>query len=297
MRERLWARAETIMRTVSPRHRRWDALLASLTLDPDAMTLPVEDPPPSSFIICGSPRSGTSLVAAALFQPPMVVTVMEPWDAFRLPPSELFGGLRHEIQQLGELRRGRLDIEELKQTGAVRWVRDGEKPTTLRVQDDFLLGVKMPAFWRYLPLLPNTRFIVCIREPTETIESYVRKGGRLGVGLDYDVPFNRAMNATLGEIANESERQVAMYDYIYERIIPFLDRPNVHTVRYEDWHEDADGVLVDLGAFLGCDLSSSSVTIDAPRALKPDGHVAPQLVRQPRCAAVLGYSMPEGNAL
>ena len=76
--------------------------------------------------MCGSPRSGTALLVAMLFQPPEVVTVMEPWDALRLPPRDLFESLRAELATTGKLRRGRLDVAALQSAGAVSWLREGE---------------------------------------------------------------------------------------------------------------------------------------------------------------------------
>lgn len=234
---------------VSPRHRRWRQLLANLDYDPGADD-DLEEPGERDFIVCGCPRTGTSLVAAQLFRPPSIVTVMEPWDGMRIPVSELFAGLRLEIAQ-GMLRRGRLDVDVLMTEERVQWCRDGEKPVALDVTNDFLLGVKWPAFWRYLDLLPNTRFVVCVRDPVETMASFKRSGGRLGQGLSYDLNFNREMNASLEDATGDVElRRVLMYEYINSRIIENLDRPNVFVVRYERWYDDADGLRSDLSDFL-----------------------------------------------
>ena len=131
-----------------------------------------------------------------LFQPPRVVTVMEPWDGMRLPPDELFASLRREVAT-GRLRRGRLDLSALEHDGAVVWCRDGQREHRVDAAPDHLLGVKWPAFWRYLELLPATRFLVCLRDPAATVHSFALVGGRLSEGLDYETPFNRRMNEAL----------------------------------------------------------------------------------------------------
>ena len=289
MNSRVLARAAA--RSVLPRHRAWARLLSGLDLDPDLLERPVDPPGEQDFVICGSPRSGTALLVAMLFQPPSVVTVMEPWDALRLPPRELFESLRTEIASTGRLTRGRLDLAALESTGDVVWCRDGELPHPVVTAPDFLLGIKLPAFWRYLDLLPDTRFLVCLRHPAEVVDSYARTGGRLRLGLDYDVPFNRAMNTHLEAVTPDlAERRVRMYDYIHERVLPHLDRPNVLAVRYERWFEDPDGQLRDIEAFLGLGLSRSHVALRRPGS---GGHVdaATRDLLSQFCptAAALGY--------
>jgi hypothetical protein len=116
-------RARALVAPLSPAHRRWRRFQGGLALDPDTLARPVSPPSRGDFILCGSPRSGTTLAAAMLFRPPRVVTVMEPWDGLRSPPAELFASLRAEIAQTGRLCRGKLDVEALAAEDAVRWWR------------------------------------------------------------------------------------------------------------------------------------------------------------------------------
>lgn len=118
--------AADLVRTISPRHRRWRALLDSLTLRPDDIHPEQDDLGPADFVLCGCPRTGTSLAAAQLFQPPRIVTIMEPWDGLRLRPRELFGSLRGELAE-GRLGRGRLDVEALRADGRVVWTQGGKR--------------------------------------------------------------------------------------------------------------------------------------------------------------------------
>lgn len=279
----------TLGRVASPRHWRWRRLLRSLTLDPDSLTSPAPSPGGSDFLMCGSPRSGTALLTAALFRPPGLVTVMEPWDGLRLPPRELFASLRAELAT-GELRRGRLDIDELVNHQRVSWCRDGEKPRAVDTAEDYLLGVKFPAFWRYLDRLPDTRFLVCLRDPVEVVSSYESTGGRLAEGLDYDVPFNRRMNEhLLAATGDPAVRRVLLYDYIHERMLPHLRRPNVHVVRYERWFNELELQLAEVGAFLGVDLDGVPVRLRQP-ARRDTGETQFLVRLHSTTARELGYS-------
>ncbi len=285
--------ARAAARRLSPRHRRWRRLLDSLTLDPDRLPRPVEAPGTRDFVICGCPRTGTALLTAMLFQPPRVVTVMEPWDGMRLPPAELFASLRAEVAT-GRLRRGRLDLSALEHEGTVRWCRDGEIPHRVDAGPDHLLGVKWPAFWRYLDLLPATRFLVCLREPAATVQSFAREGGRLAQGLDYDTPFNRTMNETLiAATPSPAERRVLLYDYINERLVPHLTKPNVLAVRFERWFTEPTALVAEIGRFLGVELRPDVARIDAGRPHRRGDDEALALVRRYcRSAQALGYAAP-----
>ena len=278
---------------LSPRHRRWRRLLDSLTLDPDRLPRPVTAPDERDFVICGCPRTGTALLTAMLFQPPRVVTVMEPWDGMRLPPDELFASLRREVAT-GRLRRGRLDLSALEHDGAVVWCRDGQREHRVDAAPDHLLGVKWPAFWRYLELLPATRFLVCLRDPAATVHSFARVGGRLSEGLDYETPFNRRMNEALTTATPDpAERRVLLYDYINERLLPHLSRPNVLVVRFERWFTEPAALVADIGRFLGVELRPGVARVDARQAHAPDDEETLALVRRYcRTAPALGYTLP-----
>ena len=283
----------SVRRLLSPDHRRWRRFSETLTLDPGRLAYPLEAPDPNDFLVCGSPRTGTSLLCAALFQPPRCITVMEPWDGMRLPPAHLFRSLREEIEETGQLRRGKLDVMTLNRDGGVRWCTEGACAVSVRCPDDCRVGVKWPAFWRYLELLPTTKFVVCLRHPFEVIASYRTAGGSLAEGFDYDIPFNRAMNAELrASTRNEAIRRIRLYDYINARVLPFLERPNVLAVRYERWFTEPEAVLGEVGDFLGSDLRGSRARIQPPRQDDSAPREEIQLIRA-HCttAEPLGYAL------
>jgi hypothetical protein len=287
-----------VARWASPSHRRWRRLLRSLTLDPDRLRLSMQQPGPRDFVICGAPRSGTSLLAAVLYQLPEVVTVMEPWDGMRLPPADLFAALRDEIAGTGWLRRGRLDVDALSSKGEVRWGRDREFPHAVTTSEDYLLGIKWPTFYRYLGLLPQTKFLVCLRHPVEVINSYSKQGGRLRHGLEYDIAFNRKMNEQLRSATDrDSVRRILLYDYVNLRLAPYTGRPNVFAVRYERWFEDKEGLLQELGRFLGTDLGPGKAVIRHPRPVDIPGSEVELIRRHCTSAAALGYELDQPRPL
>lgn len=288
-------RLRPMVAPLSPRHRRWKRFLASLPLDPERLTPPLEAPSPHDFIICGSPRTGTTLLTAALFQPPAVVTVMEPWDGMRHPPAVLFDSLRTEIDTTGGLRRGRLDVESLLADGVVRWSQEGQVAVELDVASDYRLGVKWPAYWRYLELLPETKFLVCIRHPFEVITSFELAGGRVAEGLQYDTVFNRDLNRDLLNAASDVEvRRVLLYDYVNERLLPSLSRPNVFVVRYERWFEDPLALLAEIGDFLGTQLVPPPVQVRRPRSRPTERARDLDVIRRHcRTAESLGYRLDD----
>jgi Sulfotransferase family len=287
----LLRRVRGVAHVASPRYWKWRRFLAELSLDPDQLPRPLTPPGDRDFIICGCPRSGTTLLSALLHQPPVAITVMEPWDGMRVPPSVLFRSLRQEIAQTGRLARGKLDIEALSADGEVRWRKEGITPAPVQVEEGYLLGVKWPAFWRYLDLLPRTRFLVCLRDPVEVIASFKKVGGRLSEGLEYDTVFNGPMNAELMRTRSPSLRRVHLFDYIHSRILPHLSRPEVLPVRYERWFSEPQQLLKEVGAFLGADFADTTEMIRPP--VRPGlGESELDLIKNNcQTAAPLGYAL------
>ena len=286
-------RARAVARALSPSHRRWRRLLAGLTLDPDRLERPVAQPGPHDVIICGSPRSGTALLTAMLWQPPRLVAAMEPWDGLRLPPAQLFASLRAEVEDQHRVSRTRLDVPTLDRTGRVAWCRDGERPVPVRVDPEWTLVVKWPSFWRYLELLPDTRFLVCLRDPYDTVASYATTGGRLASGLEYDVAFHHALNAELESATDDpAERRALLYEHVNRTVLPFLDRANVLPVRYERWFSDPDAQLGEVADFVGVGLAQAKSLIGpAPKHAALDDHDRDAVRRLCPSAAALDYSL------
>jgi len=274
--------------------RRRSRFLDQFRLDPDTLPRPLTPPGEGDFIICGCPRTGTTLLCAALFQPPAVITVSEPWEGMNLPPDALFAHIRAEIGAAGRLQQGRLDLKTLVETGKVRWCEEGKTARPVELIEDYLLGVKWPAFWRYVELLPQTKFLLCVRDPFEVVNSFKNASGRLSKGLDHEIPFNARMNQDLrSRTADVALRWVLLSDYINQRMLPYLNRSSVFTVRYERWFTDREALMQELSSFLGAKLTPGPAILHPPKRLTlTDRELA--LVRA-HCttAEPLGYSLDQ----
>ena len=178
-------------KAVSPRYRRWHTTVDSLRFDPDDPEAVVEDLDPADFLICRPPRSGTALATAALFRPPEIVTVMEPWDALRMAPHDVVESVRRELRSTGALARGRLDMAALS-VGRVGWRSDRETTTLVRTSPSTRIGIKLPGYWRYLPLMPETKFVVCLPRS-------LRGSGVVPQALGSDQPRPRVRGRTVRE--------------------------------------------------------------------------------------------------
>jgi Sulfotransferase family len=287
-----WPRIRDTAARLSPRRRRWERFLRELPLDPNELDSPTEQPSRDDFIICGCPRTGTTLLAAVLFQPPRIVTCMEPWDGMRLPPGQLFGSLRDEVETTRKLTRGRLDLHELRRSGRVRWCPEGDADGDLRVEAPWLLGVKWPGYWRYLGCLPGTRFIVCLRDPYEVIASFKGAGGRVSQGLQYDTRFNRELNRELlGMTRDPALRRVFLFEYVHQRLLPHLTRPEVLVVRYERWFDDRAALLGDISRFLGYPVSAGHVDLRRPRSDGLSRHDRDLIAAHCATATKFGYAI------
>jgi hypothetical protein len=280
------------VRAMSPASRRWRKFLGALPLDPDRLAVPVMEPTTRDFIMCGAPRTGTTLLSAMLVQPPHVITVMEPWDGMRFPPVDLFRSLRASLGANGSLLSGKLEMRALLGRGEVRWTREGQVAEPVALGGGFALGVKWPAYWRLLSYLPHTKFLITLRNPYDAIASFRRQGGRLRMGLEYETAFNRVMNDHLAHTtSNLALRRIRMFDYIHERIVPYLGRPNVLIVRYERWFNEPDTVRREIAEFLDIPLREGPAQLRR-RQPAPVNTEERELIRSEcRTAAAIGYDL------
>ncbi len=243
-----------------------------------------------NVILCGCPRSGTSLLAAALFQPPEMVTVMEPWIGLRETPLALFASLRKELES-GRLPSTRLDLRALSARGHVAW-NEGDQAHRVDSGPRSLLGVKWPCYWQLLGASTAWKFIVCVRDPAAVVSSMGRQKGRLRLGLDYDVPFNRGLNQRLLLAHEEDERRrIAHFDEVYGHALEYAEDRNVLFARYERSFEAPTTLLEEISSFLDRDLTRTHVRVQgAPEpVLAKHGSTAAEIRAMSRTSARLGY--------
>lgn len=284
-------------RAVAPAVPSWRArraYLRGLTLDLGPLGSPLPAPGPDDVVLCGVPRSGTTLLTAALHQPPRAVALVEPWLGLVLPPAELFAEVRRRLRHDGAIG-GRLDLDRLRAEGSTDWVEDRARPVEPRPDaDSVLVGIKWPTYWQLLPHLPDTRFVVCVRHPHKVVASMVGARGDLRDGLDHEIPFNAGVNAELRRATRwRAERRALLYERIVAGILPHLERPNVFLVRYERWSTDAPRLLAELSDFLGVDLTEPLVRLDRgpgrpPRLTRRDRAAVAALCPSARA---LGYEV------
>lgn len=261
-----------------------------LTFEPEFELEPVGA---RDFVICGVPRSGTTLLAAMLFQPPAVLTVNEPWDGMRMAPAELFARLREGLTRTGKLHGSRLDHASLLGRGRVRWAAQA-RPVRVEASPGTLLGVKWPAYWRLLGRLPTARFLVCVRHPCAVVGSYERSGGRLALGLEYDIPFHRTMNRELESATTDLRvRRALLYERVARQVLRFAEDERVRLVRFERWFEDPQAQREEIARFLGVDLGPGPAMLSRP----PERPVDPTQLEAIRShcpsALALGYRIPD----
>ncbi|QDV06945.1 Sulfotransferase domain protein [Planctomycetes bacterium Poly30] len=244
-----------------------------------------------NVVICGCPRSGTSLLAAMLHQPPRMMTAMEPWEGLRFPPHEVFRWLRTEWAG-GRLPSTRLDVRLLEAEARVAWTREARSYRVTPANPGAPVGLKWPCYWQLLGSSKSLKFLVCVRDPASVVSSMGRQPGRLRMGLDHDVPFNHDLHRRLLQSAStEEQRRVAHYDEVYERVLRHAQDSNVMLVRYERWFEDPADLLEEISTFLGADLAHPRVRLrgGAEPHLAPGGSPAMELRGMSRTANRLGY--------
>ena len=278
-----WGTVRPTLARLSPNARRYQRFLSELPLDPDRLPSRLPDAGALDYVMCGCPRTGTTLLAAALHQPPAAITVMEPWDGMRMPPHALFTSLREEIASTGELRRGRLDLDALEADGEVAWCQEGAVVRRLTRPSRSCWassgppgGGSRPHARDEVPGLPPAS-----RRGRRVLPG---RGGRVAQGLQYDTAFNRTLNRELGQIRDVEERRVRLFEYVHTRLLPLLERPNVLAVRYERWALDADGLLAEIGEFLGHAFGSAA----GPHPARPRAPPESKRARAPRPALLDG---------
>jgi hypothetical protein len=70
------------------------------------------------------------------------------------------------------------------------------------------------------------------------------------------------MNKELQQATSDPAlRRVLPFEYVHQRLLPHLERPEVLVVRYERWFDDREALLRDLSQFLGHCITAKHIEI------------------------------------
>jgi hypothetical protein len=204
------------------------------------------------LIITGIPRSGTSLLCnllhrldncVALNEPPEVAAMMlesPPWGLARF-----FRDIRRDVLD-GKPLRNKLASGKVTQDTAVAGQIETYHPCV--AASDFVLGIKTTLpFLSRLPqirrVMPNARFVVCVRDPLETLASWKTsfahlrdadiRGIQIGNPDDPELTgHQRHRLAAIAAIPETPARRAAWWAYWADLIHDSLE--HLILVRYDD---------------------------------------------------------------
>lgn len=229
----------------------------------EAATSEAHQHPPTA-VICGHPRSGTTLLEQLLDSHPGVVSAEETAIFFesylalrRAMPAE--SGMRETLESatpnvLGELR-------EWYFRSMQAFIGDPIGSRLLIDKNPSLTGL-IPALVR---LIPNVRLVVAIRDPRDVCMSCFMQ----------PLPLNSVSSSYLSLEETAAEYTSLMGFWLAMK--PRLPNPAIE-VRYEDTVKDVEAVSRRVLSFLGLEWD--------PRVLRFDEHARQKLVRSPTYAEV-----------
>jgi hypothetical protein len=205
------------------------------------------------LIITGIPRSGTSYLCNLLHRLDNCVVINEPVEAPLALMEEskpfgvarLFRDIRRDILAGKPIRNKLKDgavTEDTSVAGEVGWY------TPKVAAGDFVLGIKATvAFLSRLPALrtvmPNARFVACVRNPIDTIASWKSTFAHLAnanvegvnVGNSSDpwiTGMQRRELIAIAAIPDAASRRAAWWRYLADLILESRDQ--LVLIRYED---------------------------------------------------------------
>ena len=223
-------------------------------------------PPRRLALLCGHPRSGTTLLEQVLDSHPDIVSAEE---------TDIF----HDDAYV-PLTRGLLDgalmlaVLESAQIGALQQSRENYfRSMELSLGNPIagrLLIDKNPSLTFLIPVLirvfPETKFLVALRDPRDVC---------LSCFMQPFMPLGQTTSAFLS-LEGTVEEYTSLMD-IWRTVAPRMRNPYLE-VRYEDMVEDLESVARRVLEFLG-------IPWDA-RVLRFDEHARQKLVRSPTYADV-----------
>lgn len=205
-------------------------------------------PPERTFVLTGTPRSGTTYLAALLHDPPGTITLSESggrWKRFYQEHGrstrvfELFAEHRRRIERGEEVMTFASALDFRAPWRVDTW-NHRKTPARIAAAPGFHLGLKNPEV--FLALLAvfidaGVKCVISVRHPVPVINSWVKRvRHRLVRGLAIHGTFaNGECVSYRSTEADPVSRRINLFNYFTGLIIAAKDHPNVMLVRHEDW--------------------------------------------------------------
>ncbi|MCK4910300.1 MAG: sulfotransferase [Thermodesulfovibrionales bacterium] len=230
------------------------------------------------FILCGLPRSGTTYLAALLYNPPEVITLSEAGGKWKQFYRE-HGVDPGIFDLLKDFRKRILDGEEMatfegtagfEGKGRVDTWNQKKEQRKVDALPDFHLGLKNPEiFLAYLGMFAEAglKCIVTVRHPAAVINSWVKKvQKKLDRGKSVEGKFaNGDCLAYSSKSDDIVQRRIDLYNHLAGLVLEHKGHDNVMVIRHEDWYTDPTQ-LERVTGFLGI----PSLGYLRPAPIKPD---------------------------
>jgi hypothetical protein len=265
------------------------------------------NPPENTFVLTGMPRSGTTYLAAVLFDPPGVVTMSESggeWKQFYREhgPSErvfnLFDEHRRRIER-GEPVMTFAGTEGFRGAGRIDTWNQKKTAQKVEVTEGFHLGLKNPeVFLDLLRVFVNAgvKCIVTVRHPVRVINSWVKRVRRLTEsGQPIDGTFANGRSVTFESHAHDAvARRIELFNHFARQSLEYRHTPNILLIRHEDWCLDQLSKVCD---FLGiADPARLRPPVIPPDSVELPADECARICRECAIAGEFGYPK-NGSAL
>lgn len=261
------------------------------------------------FILTGLPRSGTTYLAAVLYNPPGVVTLSEAggrWkDLYRTHgKSDKIFDIFHEFRArilMGEEVSTIEGTPGFEGRGRVDTWNQKKVQKKITVHSEFFLGLKNPeVFLGFLEVFLNAglKCIVTVRHPAFVINSWVKRlKDRLDKSSAIEGKFANGDSVIFcSKLDRPEDRRIDLYNYMSDLIVRQMGSKNILIIRHEDWYIDRSQ-LDRVSDFLGI----PNIGYLRPAPISPDPLVITdeeheKILRGCTIAAKFGYQI-EGNML
>lgn len=206
---------------------------------------------PTTFVLTGLPRGGTTYLSAVLYNPPQVITISDPQGVFRR--FHLEHGVSAAILELFEDFRRRIERGESIPTleGTDGFVGRGRVDTwnqkkvlrPVEAAPGFALGMKNPEiFLAHLGvfLAAGLRCVVSLRHPLSILHSW-RRRTLDRAAQDGGPPRGFGAGEAPGFVAPHADpltAAIALHNHYCHEILSHRGHAGLLLIRHEDWFAD-----------------------------------------------------------